>query len=73
MVALEEFVEGVWPFKSTELSAFKLECRLCPAAMILIASIAIKTPVTPTTGPSMPPSPQLTTLSIGGGLGNMHL
>ena len=38
----------------------------------LIASSACKTPMTPTTGPRMPPSPQLSTLSAGGGLGNTH-
>ena len=39
------------------------------AAMSLIASRAWRTPMRPTTGPRMPPSPQLSTLSGGGGLG----
>lgn len=41
--------------------------------MSLIASSACNTPITPTTGPRMPPSPQLKMLSAGGGLGNIHL
>ena len=40
--------------------------------MTLIASSAIRIPITPTTGPRIPPSPQLVTLSAGGGLGNIH-
>lgn len=36
----------------------------------LSASTAINTPITPTTGPRIPPSPHVMTLSAGGGLGN---
>lgn len=37
-----------------------------------MASRACKTPMTPTTGPRMPPSPQERTESAGGGLGKMQ-
>ncbi len=44
--------------------------RLCPPEVInLMASSACSMPMTPTTGPSMPPSPQLMTVSAGGGVG----
>jgi hypothetical protein len=39
---------------------------------ILMASSAWRTPITPTTGPRIPPSPQDTTDSGGGGRGNMQ-
>lgn len=45
---------------------------LAGAVMILIASNACTTPIVPTTGPKIPPSAQLTTLSAGGGLGKTH-
>jgi hypothetical protein len=38
----------------------------------LMASRAWRTPITPTTGPKMPPSPQDTTASGGGGFGKIH-
>ena len=38
----------------------------------LMASSAWRTPMTPTTGPNMPPSPHETTDSGGGGFGNTH-
>ena len=43
-----------------------------PPVISLIASTACKTPITPTTGPRIPPSPQVTTLSAGGGFGKTH-
>lgn len=44
-----------------------------PEVINLMASSACSTPMTPTTGPSMPPSPQLMTVSAGGGFGKTHL
>lgn len=41
-----------------------------PAVMTLIVSRDCRSPMIPTTGPRIPPSPQLVTVSGGGGLGN---
>lgn len=63
-----EYMRRVGVVSVDELGSWFSGCG--GGARIFMASIAIRTPITPTTGPRIPPSPHVVTLSGGGGFGN---
>jgi len=63
-----EYIKSVGGVSALASGCLSFCCRC--GTRILMASIAIRMPMTPTTGPKIPPSPHVVTLSGGGGFGN---